>query len=272
MVEPYQLYAPLFTLKPVAPDLWIVDGGTIRMSWLGLRIPFPTRMTVVRLRDGGLWLHSPVALTPELRDTVTRLGPVRYLVSPNKIHYWWIGSWREAFPEALACGLPEAAPNARHRGVVFDRMLGSEADPAWAGEIDQVLVPGAYLTEAVFLHRASCTAILADLIENFELQRLASPFWRFLVRLSGAAAPRTSRRRAKKVRRRSIGTDRQDRRAHPRLAARAGDPGAWPLVCRERDGGAGTCAALDRRPVARGSRRRLRRRARADLLPPANPC
>jgi hypothetical protein len=189
MVEPYQPYAPLFTLKPVAADLWIVDGGTIRMSWLGLRIPFPTRMTLVRLRDGGLWLHSPVALTPELRAAVTRLGPVRYLVSPNKIHYWWIGSWREAFPEALACGLPEAASRARRRGVVFDRMLGPEPDPAWAPDLDQVLVPGAYLTEAVFLHRASRTAILADLIENFEPARIASPFWRLLVRLSGAADP-----------------------------------------------------------------------------------
>ena len=42
-------YEPLYTLKPVAPDVWIADGGWIRFYGL----PFPTRMTVVRLACGG---------------------------------------------------------------------------------------------------------------------------------------------------------------------------------------------------------------------------
>ena len=51
-------YAPLNVLKPVAPDVWIVDGPVIRFYGL----PFTTRMTVIRLPDGGLWLHSPIAM------------------------------------------------------------------------------------------------------------------------------------------------------------------------------------------------------------------
>ena len=56
MNTPLHLYQPLNTLKPWGDDIWIADGGLIRMKFpLGLTIPFSTRMTVVRLADGGLW-------------------------------------------------------------------------------------------------------------------------------------------------------------------------------------------------------------------------
>ena len=72
-------YAPLDTLKAVADDIWIVDGPLIRFGFLGIRFPFPTRMTIVRT-PGGLFLHSPTRLTPTLQTEVTRLGPVRWIV------------------------------------------------------------------------------------------------------------------------------------------------------------------------------------------------
>ncbi|MFP4044724.1 MAG: DUF4336 domain-containing protein, partial [Rhodosalinus sp.] len=55
-------YPPLFTPKPFGCDLWLVDGPAIRFYGM----PFSTRMTVVRLSDGGLWLHSPIPRRPEL--------------------------------------------------------------------------------------------------------------------------------------------------------------------------------------------------------------
>ena len=47
--DAYVPYAPLQTIKDFAKDVWIVDGPEIEMRYLGLDIPFPTRMTVVRL-------------------------------------------------------------------------------------------------------------------------------------------------------------------------------------------------------------------------------
>ena len=38
-----QLYEPISTLKPVAEDLWIVDGPIVRMAFGWLKVPFPTR-------------------------------------------------------------------------------------------------------------------------------------------------------------------------------------------------------------------------------------
>ena len=56
-------------------------------------MPFPTRMTVVRLASGGLWLHSPTQISDGLRAELDALGPVRHLVSPNRIHYSHMLSW-----------------------------------------------------------------------------------------------------------------------------------------------------------------------------------
>ena len=75
------------------------------------------------------------------------------------------------------------------KGISFDRVLTNEAEPEWAGEIDQILVPGGYLTEADFFHRASKTLILTDLIENFEAEKVGGWFGRLAMRLSGAMDP-----------------------------------------------------------------------------------
>jgi hypothetical protein len=56
-------YAPTNTLKPVADNVWIVDGATIRFGMPWPKMPFPTRMTIVRLDGGALFIHSPTALT-----------------------------------------------------------------------------------------------------------------------------------------------------------------------------------------------------------------
>ena len=185
-------YEPIGTLKPVDDDIWIVDGPVIGMKWLWTELPFPTRMTVVRLPDGDLWVHSPVALSGGLKAELAELGPVRYLVAPNKIHYWWIGEWRIAYPDVVALAAPRVAEKADAHGIVFDRVLGEAPEDAWAGEIDQVLVPGRFMTEAVFFHRASATLILADLIENFEMEKVGGSIARFIYRLAGVAAPHGS--------------------------------------------------------------------------------
>lgn len=185
------VYEPLNTLKPVAEDIWIVDGPVVRMAALGTSIPFPTRMTVIRLTTGELFLHSPTALVDSLRAEIDRLGPVRHLVSPNKIHYASIAAWKAAYPEALAW----ASPGVRERAasqrlpVTFDRDLGDTPDTAWAADVDQLMFRGSrFMEEIVFLHRQSRTLLLADLIENFEPQRLSGAI-SLLVRLGGAVDP-----------------------------------------------------------------------------------
>src|SRR6185295_11979000 len=85
------------------------DGPVIRFGWP--KMPFPTRMTIIRL-GGDLFVHSPTPLTRSLRAQVDGLGRVRWIVGPNRIHYWWIPDWHRAYPDGqvfLAPRTPQQA-------------------------------------------------------------------------------------------------------------------------------------------------------------------
>ncbi len=186
-----ELYEPIQTLKPVDDDIWIVDGPIVRMSFGPGSMPFPTRMTIVRLDGGELFVHSPIEFDEELSRSVEKLGKVAHLVSPNKIHYAHIATWKEHYPEATAW----ASPGVRERAdsqdieVAFDRDLGDEPEGPWVGELEQMRFRGSrVMDEMVFFHRKSRTLILADLIENFELHRVPAKY-RCLMRLAGITDP-----------------------------------------------------------------------------------
>ncbi|MFX0542380.1 DUF4336 domain-containing protein [Roseovarius sp. S4756] len=176
-------YEPLNTLKPVADDIWVIDGPALRFYGM----PYSTRCTVVRLQNGDLWAHSPTNLTDDLRRELDALGPVRHLIAPNWIHYASVTEWQRAYPGAISHAAPGVARRAARKGinVTFDHDLDQDAPSDWQGQIDQMIVQGSNMhQEAVFFHRASNTLILADLIENFETAKL--PIWmRPLVWIAG---------------------------------------------------------------------------------------
>src|SRR4051812_19272404 len=87
-------------LEQVHEALWVAEGDIV--SFFGLS--YPTRSVIARFENGDLWLWSPVKLTADLRAQVDRLGPVRHLVSPNKLHHLYLQEWKAAYPEALLWG------------------------------------------------------------------------------------------------------------------------------------------------------------------------
>jgi hypothetical protein len=182
-------YAPLNRLKPVAENVWIVDGPEIRMRYLGGSLPFPTRMTVIRLADGSLFLHSPTAAEDALVEAIGELGDVRFLVAPNRLHHWWIGDWKAQFPNARAYAAPGVRRAAQGRFAAFDADLADEAPAEWKGEIAIAGLTGAYMTELEFLHRPSRTLVLTDMIENFEPGRVRCRHLRALMRFGGVVDP-----------------------------------------------------------------------------------
>jgi Domain of unknown function (DUF4336) len=129
-------------------------------------IPFGTRMTVVRLDDGSLLLHSPIHLSPELRSELDLLGPVKHIVSPNKLHHLFLGAAVAAYPDArlhVPPGLVEKRPEFSSGVLLTDEVPGF-----WAGVLAQLVVSGSsFMQEVVFLHYRSRTLIVADLCENF---------------------------------------------------------------------------------------------------------
>lgn len=180
-------YPLLDVLKPVAEGLWIVDSGPLRAYGLEL----PLRMTVVRLSSGELWLHSPTRFDGALKAAMERIGRIRHLVAPDIAHWLHLAEWQRACPEATTW----AAPGLRRRAQVrrspvrLDRDLGEHPPEAWAGDLDQVVVPGGFgFSEVDFLHRPSRTLVLTDLVVNIEARKLP-PLVRPGARLIGVVAP-----------------------------------------------------------------------------------
>jgi hypothetical protein len=170
-------------LVSFGPEIWTAEGPVV--SFLGF--PYPTRMAVLRLAGGELLVWSPIALDEPLTREVTALGRVAHLVSPNKLHHLYLSQWKHAFPQALMYASPGLA--AKRRDLAFDAELTGEAPPAWRGQVDQAMFEGSpFLTEVVFFHRTSGTALFCDLIQNFRRDWFSG--WRgWVARLDGIVAP-----------------------------------------------------------------------------------
>jgi hypothetical protein len=168
-------------LEPLADSLWTVARP---LRFAGLETG--TRMTVVRLADGGLFVHSPVAFEPGTREAVDALGRVRALVAPSLMHHLYIGEWMKAYPEAVPCCCPGL--ERKRSDLAWQRILGDEPEPEWRGQIDQVFFGARSLeNEVVFFHRASRTLICADAV--FNLAKHPSRFTRFVALMMGSRKP-----------------------------------------------------------------------------------
>ncbi len=130
-----------------------------------------TRMTVVRLAGGDLWVHSPVARTGELAAAVDALGPVRHIVAPSLFHHLSAGEWHAAYPGAALHGPARLA--GKRKDLRLTATLEEAAQAPWASELVPLHVDGCMLDETVFVHRATRTLVASDLVENFT----TSPHW-----------------------------------------------------------------------------------------------
>jgi len=150
------------TLEQIGPDIWIAEGPVVDFY----SFAYPTRMVIARLPDAGLWVWSPIALDPGLRDAVADLGTPTHLVSPNRLHHLFLADWARTWPEARIWALPSVAKKLRKLAITD--WLDDDPPSEWAEAIDQTVFRGnPLLEEAVFFHKPSGTAIFTDLTENF---------------------------------------------------------------------------------------------------------
>lgn len=150
-------------LQTLGEDLWIAEGPIVSVAGFN----YGTRMAVIRLASGALFIWSPVALTNALKTEIDALGPVRFIVTPTRLHDRFLAEWRGAYSAAKLY----AAPGSRERSgqIAFDADQTDAPPSEWAGEIDQVPFKGnAIAVEIVFFHRKSKTALFCDLIQHFE--------------------------------------------------------------------------------------------------------
>lgn len=146
-------------LQPFADDLWVVHRP--QRFW-GLETG--TRMTLVRMEDGGLFVHCPVALDAALRAEVDALGPVRAVVAPSLFHHLYVGDWIAAYPGATFSPCPGLEK--KRADLAWGKALGDSPEPAWADTLDQASFTARFEHEVVFFHRKTRTLVCADALLN----------------------------------------------------------------------------------------------------------
>lgn len=165
-------------LRSLADDVWTLE---VPFSVGGLALG--GRSTVVRLPDGGLWVHSPVRIEAGMREAVAALGPVRFLVAPNLMHHLHVRAWAAAFPDARV--LAPAGLRLKRPDLRIDAELGETPEPGYVSVFEQAPLRGMpRVDEFAFLHRPSRTLLLTDVVFNIR----HSPSWvtRTYLRLSRA--------------------------------------------------------------------------------------
>jgi hypothetical protein len=161
-----------------ADGLWTIDAP-LRVGGLALG----TRTTAIRLRSGGLVLHSPGPLGDARRAAIEKQGAVRALIAPNALHHLYLAENAAAFPEAEVFVSPGVVP--KRKDVEGMSELSAQAPELWTGELEQIAVDGApRMDEIAFLHPASRTLLLADLCFNF--REVPGFFTRSFLRVNNA--------------------------------------------------------------------------------------
>jgi Domain of unknown function (DUF4336) len=181
--EVSQKDAPMLGLQTFAENVSIVDGPPVR----AVGVTFTTRMIIVKLADGSLWVNSPVPVPADMLDRITASGPVRYLVAPTRMHVWRLEEWHGLFPDAELWGPPQI-PN-KFKRLPFAGILGDAPPQGWADDLDQLVFKGdLFIDEVLFFHEKSRTVILADFVQNRPIAK-GKPFLNALFKLAGVAYP-----------------------------------------------------------------------------------
>jgi hypothetical protein len=158
-------------------ELWSTEYP---LAWQAGLISIPVRMTVIRIGDGRLILHSPGPIDPELKAEIDALGSVGFIVVPEA-HGRFAAQAAQSYPKARLV----AAPNAPRSGrsLAFHASLADLPPAAWAGQVESHLVQGFRLNEVVLLHRPSRTLVITDLC--FNIHRASSTWARLFFRANG---------------------------------------------------------------------------------------
>lgn len=105
-------------------------------------------MVVYRMKDGGLWIHSAVALEEKAMERLESFGEPKVLVVPNRLHRLDAVVYKERYPKLVVC-CPAAAREAVSQKLKVD------------GTCEEILPPlGIGVLRPEGLKAVECTYVL----------------------------------------------------------------------------------------------------------------
>lgn len=164
-----QKYGPI---EKLAENVFYVDG-----EWYDS--PFKRRMTIIKLKSGGLILHSAIRMKDEDLDKLMALGPVEAVVIPNIFHTSDAKFYANRFPNAKVYAPFKYKEKSEKRGLRLSGYL--EQNWPYTSEIKCISFLNTLASESLFLHLESKTLIVTDMIFNMHEDDFKNPMERLFL-------------------------------------------------------------------------------------------
>ncbi|KAI0336653.1 hypothetical protein GY45DRAFT_1376877 [Cubamyces sp. BRFM 1775] len=152
-------------IREVAPDVWTFSRP---YTLLGL-FPVGGRSTAIKLTSGGVWILASTPLTDETKQKLAELGDVKYIVAGNAFHHLFLKQYKDAYPTAKTLGPEDLNAKKAAEGWQLDAVFSAKTPDLKHGfedEIEHCYFSGFGNKDVAFYHKASKTAIGADLLMN----------------------------------------------------------------------------------------------------------
>lgn len=169
--------------KQLDKNLWVLDGE------LPHHLPLPRSMTVFRMNDGGLWIHSAIALDEKRQRQLESFGRPNYLVVPSKMHRLDAPVYKQTYP-SIKVVCPEASRAKVEEKVAVDNSCENEFQ---GSEIKVHTMPGAKPIELAYelpLASGGKAMVFNDLLVNVtEVKGLMGRLLKFIGRVGAFRSP-----------------------------------------------------------------------------------
>jgi hypothetical protein len=172
-------------LHEFANNIWLADGPVVR----DMGAFFTTRMTIVKLSDGSIWISSPVPVSFAALKEISQLGNVRYLIAATPRHIWRLDLWHTLFPEAQLWASRPTLFTLQKGHLPISGYLSDTPIKAWNADFEQLAFRGnPLLSEVLFFHRNTHTVLLDDLIMRNPVME-GKPLTNLIFKLGGVQGP-----------------------------------------------------------------------------------
>lgn len=143
-----------------------VDGGLYCAEGWWKSSPMGRRMTVMDVGGGRLAVHAAMVMPEEEMERLDGLGRVAYILVPNPAHASEAPAYARRYPRARVL-VPGGMARRQGKRMTVHGNLEDGWPAELAGRLAAHSVAGLRICESAFLHVASRTLVLTDLVMNY---------------------------------------------------------------------------------------------------------
>ncbi|RAP32452.1 hypothetical protein DID75_04985 [Candidatus Marinamargulisbacteria bacterium SCGC AG-410-N11] len=169
----------------------VISNNIFTINDQKTKSPIGRRMTIVRLSNNELVVHSPIFYENGMKEQLERLGQLTTILVPNKWHTLDVKKTYDQYPQSKIL-IPKRLQKELSERFPIHGTYEDDWEKPLADELDMLTIKGLKKPEIIFYHKASKALIVADVFFNFD-QKDFSGFTKWLMLMNRAIRFGTTR-------------------------------------------------------------------------------